>query len=552
MKRIFILYIALVATIITASAQTSTPPQAERRQHVQALPLTGGVGGGLEGAPFWTCPDTIRPATIIIDQDFPNTAPGFVDPNSVRVGEQGNYSLTVHNKNYGQTLVGGHGYRNTLDASEPVLMVATDHYRDFYFVALPGQHLHFVYDFSGGGGVITEAYEECADGTTKPLINVNDVAPDFVEEVFNTFGSGMQLPSAYIDTQLIGYATNPDVARRLLQPSIDLLFANAPQGLSIKHSLYSFIYNSNDPLIDLDAKPDSTASKGSKAPIYRKEQPDLSFTTDLIKNFNLPAEDSLPDRGFCTLWLEVDPKGNLADHHIFHCISPAFDAALTEALLPLFPFDAPARVSGKACRFRATYNVIYSKHGEAPITRAASANPLSVFQPFIDIFTLPDVEIPFAVKLSRIRVSGEERMPQRIFADYGDFVQLEHGEPSLTVVSKAHDEEPFATWFQQLFDRQKVCREMSPLERQRIAKDLANTIDDYRSKNFHLPMFYYTIDSKFNGDSRRYADHIFKTSLLFNRQRLNRFYEDLDHAHLFEDEGFNFLISILDFAKQQE
>lgn len=535
MKRIFLLYIALVATIITASAQTSTPPSR----------------GELEGG-FWTCPDTILPATIIIDQDFPNTAPGFVAPNSVRVEEQGNYSYTVHNKNYGQTLIGGHGYRSTLDASEPVLMVATDHYRDFYFVALPGQHLHFVYDFSGIGGVITEAYEECADGTTKPLTNLNDVVPDFVEDIFDTFDSGIHLPSAYIDSRLVEYATNPDVASRVLKSSINSLYAGAPQGLSFKYSLYSYIYNTNDPLIDRDAPADSTASKGSMAPIYRKEQPDLSFTTDLKKNFNLPAEDSLPERGFCVLWLEVDPKGNLASHRIFHSISPAFDAALTEALLPLFPFDVPARVSGKACRFRAAYNIVYSKHGEAPITRAASANPLSVFQPFIDVFTLTDVEIPLAIKLSRIRVSGEESLPQRIVADYGGFVHQEPDEPPLTVYSKAHDDEPFATWFQLLYDRQKVCLEMSPLERQRIAKDLANTIDDYRSKNFHLPMFYWTIDTKFNGDSRRYVDHIFKTSLLFNRQRLNRFYEDLDHAHLFEDEGFNFLISVLDFAKQLE
>lgn len=535
MKRIFILLVALCATtFLCATAQTSTPP----------------IGGGWRGA-FWTCPDTIRPATIIIDQDFPNTAPGFVGPNSVRLQEQGNYTFTVHNKNYGQTLVGGHGYRSTLDASEPVLMVATDHYRDFYFVALPGQHLHFVYDFSGIGGTITEAYEECADGTSKPLTNMNDAAPDFVEEVFHTFGSGMHLPSAYIDSRLIEYATNPDVARRLLQPSINLLFANAPQGLSFRNSLYSFIYNTSDPLIDRNAPADSTASKGSIVPIYRKEQPDLSFVTDLKRNFQLPAEDSLPDRGSCILLVEVDPKGNLASHHIFHSISPAFDAALTEALLPLFPFDVPARVSGKACRFRASYNIVYSKHGEAPITRAASANPLSVFQPFIDVFTLPDVEIPFAIKLSHA-VSDEEALPRRIVADYGDFVRQESGEPSPTTLGKAHDEEPFATWFQLLFDRQKACREMSPLERQRIAKDLANTIDDYRSKNLHLPMFYWTINTKFDGDARRYADHIFKTSLLFNRQRLNRFYEDLDHAHLFEDEGFNFLISVLDFAKQQE
>ncbi|MDO4211268.1 MAG: hypothetical protein Q4D23_06090 [Bacteroidales bacterium] len=551
MKRIYLLYIVLCAlvsfTIIPeANAQTSSP-------------RSGGPRGGA-GAPFWTCPDTLREGIITIDVEYINRKPGqnFGAERDYSINELGNYS-NAFGHSFGQSLVGGRGKRYTLQSSEPVLLAAHREWFPCFFIANPGQHLHVIRDASLGDSIV----DIREDGRSILAFERRDEVTDFVQALNRDYSGLATFPAEYIHERLIDCATNPDVARRNLQPFIDLPFKGRPQGLSIGYSTGAFILRSSmiasdeeptDDAGDDDSEADETdpSQRGSISPIYREEHGGLArFRADLESHVQLPPEDELPERGICTLIIELGKKGEMLSHTVYHSFSPAFDAALSEGIAQLFPFDAPARIDGKPCQFRIILPIIYRKHGTTREQAAAAASDLSVFMPFINTFTLSGAEVPLAVKLADVRLNGK-LLPHWTITDYGDFVHQEPGMPSLDINSKAYDAEPYATWFTQLEEQLKTNLQMTQHQRDSLASAFNVAIMRYREHATRLPSFYETIDTKFNGDSYDYVAHIFRTSLLFNRRRFYRFREDLDHAHLFEDEGFNFLISVLDFAKQLE
>lgn len=179
-------------------------------------------------------------------------------------------------------------------------------------------------------------------------------------------------------------------------------------------------------------------------------------------------------------------------------------------------------------------------------------NPVEYFNEFLRIVTVPNIQIPMCLKLSELpRIPGLGVLSSYCISDFEPFIAPD-GEPfSNDVYESAADTEPFDSWFRELQDSADIRRIMTKSEKTEFVKKFATKITEYKQLHNNLPSFYDTINKKYHGDTIKYVQNILATSIFFNRRKLNDLVSTMDYKLMFKDEGFNFLISIMDMQYQK-
>lgn len=195
--------------------------------------------------------------------------------------------------------------------------------------------------------------------------------------------------------------------------------------------------------------------------------------------------------------------------------------------------------------------LIFCFSGSAQAQTLGTNEPFKYFEDYIRIVTVPNVQIPMCLKLSELpQIPGLGVLSSYCISDFEPDIAPDGRSFSNDVYGSVADEKTFSTWFRVLKDSAAIRRTMTKSEKAEFVQNFAAKIAAYKQSHSNLPSFYNTIDKRYHGDATKYVQSILATSILFNRRKLNDLVSTMDYKLLFKDEGFNFLISIMDMQNQ--